>query len=93
VRKVSLAFNYKPNVRNIINKVFVGRTDNRIGYLKGGVKNMEMHAFFRSIDWDNVYHKKDTSLIHPKVYVNSDYLIPFHVHLNPCQYNHTTNDS
>jgi len=37
------------------------------GYLKGGMKNMELHAFFKSIDWDNVYHKKDTSLIRPKV--------------------------
>ncbi len=67
MRKISLACNYKPNARNITNKVLVDGLENRIGYLKGGMKNMEMHAFFKSIDWDNVYHKKDTSLIHPKV--------------------------
>jgi hypothetical protein len=59
--------------------VFVGGLENRIGCLKGGVKNMKMHVFFSSIDWDNVYHKKDTFMIHPKVLVNSHYLIPFHV--------------
>lgn len=44
---------------------------NRIGCLKSGIVDVKNHAFFSFIDWDDVYHKKESPPIKPKVSVMS----------------------
>jgi hypothetical protein len=47
-----------------------------MGCLKGGAKDIKMHAFFSSTDWNNVYDRIGTPPIRPKVSVNSS--LPFY---------------
>jgi hypothetical protein len=53
-----------------------------MGCLKGGAKDIKMHAFFSSTDWNNVYDRIGTPPIRPKVSVNSSspfYHFMFHL--------------
>jgi hypothetical protein len=43
--------------------------ESRLGCLKGGVKEIKMHAWFQTVDWDSVVRKKDIPPIRPKVLV------------------------
>jgi hypothetical protein len=51
--------------------LWIGWGGERMGCLKGGAKDIKMHAFFSSTDWNNVYDRIGTPPIRPKVSVNS----------------------
>jgi hypothetical protein len=46
--------------------------ESRLGCLKGGAKEIKMHAWFQTVDWDSVVRKKDIPPIRPKVLSKED---------------------
>ncbi|KAG0587224.1 hypothetical protein KC19_2G149700 [Ceratodon purpureus] len=70
--KVQFPGHFSRSAKDLLRRLLVADLTKRIGCLKGGVKDIKTHDWFKTVDWDSVVRKKDTPPIRPKVSSKDD---------------------
>ncbi|CAK9861760.1 unnamed protein product [Sphagnum jensenii] len=70
--KVNYPGHFSKNAKDLLRRLLVADLTKRLGCLKGGIKEIKMHAWFQTVDWDSVVRKKDIPPIRPKVLSKED---------------------
>jgi protein kinase A len=56
-----------PEAKDIIKQFCTVDRSRRLGNISGGAAKVKAHPFFRGVDWDAVYHRRDKGPIVPPV--------------------------
>ncbi|WEW55943.1 Cytochrome c oxidase subunit 1 [Emydomyces testavorans] len=59
--------NMPSDARNIITALCKTNPSERLGHISGGTKKVKEHPFFKGIDWDDLYQRRTTGPIIPRV--------------------------
>ncbi|CAM6015785.1 unnamed protein product [Sphagnum balticum] len=70
--QVQFPAHFSRSAKDLVKRLLVADLSKRMGCLKGGAKDIKMHAFFSSTDWNNVYDRIGTPPIRPKVSSKDD---------------------
>jgi protein kinase A len=54
-----------PDARDLISKLCTVDTSKRLGNISGGAGAVKSHPWFRTIDWDSLYHRRVNGPIVP----------------------------
>lgn len=65
--KIDWARHIDPIAKDLVKKLLVPDRTKRMGNMKNGADDIKRHRWFKHLDWDDVYHKKLTPPMIPKV--------------------------
>lgn len=70
--KIKFPSGFDSNAKSLVKHLLEGDLTKRYGNLKGGVKDIKGHRFFKELSWDKLVNKELTPPYVPKVKSNSD---------------------
>lgn len=59
--------NMSPAARDVISGLCKTNPSERLGYISGGTQRVKDHPFFKGIDWDDLYNRKEKGPIIPRI--------------------------
>ena len=70
--KIKFPSGFDSNAKSLVKHLLESDLTKRYGNLKGGVKDIKGHRFFKELNWDKLLNKELTPPYIPKVKSNSD---------------------
>ncbi|KAL7647783.1 UNVERIFIED_CONTAM: hypothetical protein RMT77_001392 [Armadillidium vulgare] len=70
--RVEYPKHFDGSAKDLVKKLLTSDRTKRLGNMKNGVEDVKRHRFFKTLNWDDVYHKRIQPPIVPKVSFEGD---------------------